>query len=343
MIKSPSGRKRSDENSFEEWSSLYSEISVSEGQKESLSLLAIQEFTKLHIVQNSTTKIRDSLCSFIRNVSIRYNDVPYHSFGHAVHVLRNCYFLWSAVSSDELTQYEGLALLFSALIHDLDHQGVPNSTLISERHPYARLYNDKNVAEMRSLTLAFELLESEENNFLHELSDYELKRFREISIAMVLATDPLDHDAAHIFELKINDTLASDGRPNFKNDRERLLALSVILQLADIGASLQSTETSLIWSEKYFREVSYGSLEKQRSLDPQKFLEAQELYFNSSVRRLLSLERKLHIFPIELVSLLEYNLEKNIAQVREGEMKSAVYSWSNSHINTHPVYQNFTG
>lgn len=49
------------------------------------------------------------------------------------------------------------ALIFAALIHDLDHPGVPNSTLVFEKTPLAAQYGNKSVAEQNSIDLGWDL------------------------------------------------------------------------------------------------------------------------------------------------------------------------------------------
>jgi hypothetical protein len=51
------------------------------------------------------------------------------------------------ITSDPLTQF---ALVFCALIHDVDHAGVSNFQLIAENSAIARLYKNKSVAEQVS-------------------------------------------------------------------------------------------------------------------------------------------------------------------------------------------------
>jgi 3'5'-cyclic nucleotide phosphodiesterase len=38
----------------------------------------------------------------------------------------------------------------AALIHDVDHQGIPNFVLVQEKSPLAAKYNNKSVAEQNS-------------------------------------------------------------------------------------------------------------------------------------------------------------------------------------------------
>jgi 3'5'-cyclic nucleotide phosphodiesterase len=55
-----------------------------------------------------------------------------------------------------------LALVFAAMIHDVEHQGIPNRQLALEDDRLAILYNDQSIAENWSLYVAFsELLQDE--------------------------------------------------------------------------------------------------------------------------------------------------------------------------------------
>ena len=65
------------------------------------------------------------------------------------------------ISADPLTQF---AYAFAALIHDVDHQGVLNATLVSEDHDLARTFGNKSVVEQNSINIAWELL-MEEHRF----------------------------------------------------------------------------------------------------------------------------------------------------------------------------------
>ena len=99
------------------------------------------------------------------------------------------------ITSDPLTQF---GVVLSALIHDLDHSGVPNATLVKEQDALAAKYKNKSVAEQNSVDLAWSLLM--ENNKYKDLrkciytTQTELERFRSIVINAVLATDIADKD-----------------------------------------------------------------------------------------------------------------------------------------------------
>merc|ERR1712176_136115 len=111
------------------------------------------------------------LLDFVSTIASKYNDVLYHNFEHASHVTASTYALLSIIrtascSSSTSNSMFGMAadpmvdmaMIFSALVHDVDHQGVGNEQLIREDNPSAMLYNDQSVAENNSLAIAFSLL-----------------------------------------------------------------------------------------------------------------------------------------------------------------------------------------
>lgn len=118
------------------------------------------------------------LNDFVRIIASMYRSNPFHNFEHASHVAMSVSKLMSrivapnqlelgesarnakesakksiksslhdftfGITSDPLTQF---ACVFSALIHDVDHSGVPNAQLVKEKAYVARTYDNKSVAE----------------------------------------------------------------------------------------------------------------------------------------------------------------------------------------------------
>ena len=62
-------------------------------------------------------------------------------------------------------------MLFSVLVHDVDHTGTNDILLVKEGHPLAILYNDQSVVEQRSVAVAFSLLlgSGRVGNMMHTL------------------------------------------------------------------------------------------------------------------------------------------------------------------------------
>ena len=117
-----------------------------------------------------TTEFMEQLKEFVMRIVKGYKDeVPYHNAQHCYHVvLSTCKLIDMIVSragdkSKTLPPSFGLrndpfkllALAFAALIHDVEHQGIPNRQLAQEKDRLAVLYNDQSIAENWSLYIAF--------------------------------------------------------------------------------------------------------------------------------------------------------------------------------------------
>lgn len=84
------------------------------------------------------------------------------------------------------------ACVFSALIHDVDHPGVPNPQLIKENPHLAAAYLNRSVAEQNSFDLSWNMLMKPEFSDLRALlfaNDKEQQRFRQLVVNCVMATD----------------------------------------------------------------------------------------------------------------------------------------------------------
>jgi len=107
--------------------------------------------------------VEEQLRKFVTLIASMYYDNPFHNFKHASNVCTNSSKLMNSITdqdifqrtSDPLTQF---AVVFSALIHDADHAGVPNMILMKEKPRLAALYKNKSCAEQNSVDLAWNLL-----------------------------------------------------------------------------------------------------------------------------------------------------------------------------------------
>jgi hypothetical protein len=119
------------------------------------------------------------LHEYVAAVACMYRENAFHNFEHASHVTMSVVKLLSrivapdlqesinidmastlhdhtyGITSDPLTQF---ACVFSALIHDVDHRGVPNTQLIKENLTLAAAYKNKSVAEQNSVDLSWDIL-----------------------------------------------------------------------------------------------------------------------------------------------------------------------------------------
>lgn len=121
--------------------------------------------------------VADQLRGYVTNIARMYHNNPFHCFDHASHVTMSVVKLMNriksadavaekeqeniasalhdhtyGITSDPLTQF---ACIFSALIHDVDHKGVPNTQLVKEDTVEAREYKGRSVAEQNSVDIAW--------------------------------------------------------------------------------------------------------------------------------------------------------------------------------------------
>ena len=138
-------------------------------------------------------EVKRQLHSYVSAIASMYNSNPFHNFEHASHVTASVRKLLTritnvdsfGITNDPLTQF---SVVFCAIIHDADHPGVPNATLVKEETRHAKMYNEKSVAEQNSVDLAWEtLMEPEFANLracIYQNED-ELKRFRQLVVNTV--------------------------------------------------------------------------------------------------------------------------------------------------------------
>ncbi|GAX18681.1 cAMP-specific phosphodiesterase 4 [Fistulifera solaris] len=166
-----------------------------------------------------TADVVEQIRTFVHAILSRYNDNPYHNRQHAYHVTTSAHKLLElmllekqqtfGLRNDPLMQF---ALIFAALIHDVEHQGLPNRQLCNEAAKLAVTYNDQSVAENRSLAIGFhELLKDDYKELRAVLfgnsneadpsqSDYQ--RFRRQVISLVLTTDIANPERTALFKSK---------------------------------------------------------------------------------------------------------------------------------------------
>jgi hypothetical protein len=115
------------------------------------------EPSKVELPPEAVIQLRD----YVREIAAQYQTNSFHNFEHAAHVIQSVIKLMARVvvspdttesngtclhtytygiTSDPLTQF---AVAFSALIHDVDHPGALNTTLVNENTATARLYEQE--------------------------------------------------------------------------------------------------------------------------------------------------------------------------------------------------------
>ena len=163
--------------------------------------------------------IQQELHDYVTFIISQYRDIHYHNMHHAYHVVisanklldiflqekRTEHITTFGIRSDPLLQ---LALIFAALIHDVDHPGVSNGQLVLEEDELATLYNDQSCAEQHSLAIAFKTLTKPrfarlKKTLFHDSSEY--RSFRKTVIDLVFATDVASPERMQITKSKFKE------------------------------------------------------------------------------------------------------------------------------------------
>jgi len=224
---------------------------------------------------------RADLHEYVKQIALMYHDVPFHNFEHASHVtlcankllnrlinsdeyeteeeLHNATF---GISSDPLTHF---AIVFAALVHDADHLGVPNAQLIKDKHELASKFHNRSIAEQNSVHLGWEMLMDKRFERLRKCiyqTNVERKRFRQLVINSVLATDIADRAVNEDRQRKwdkafrssdVGDVSALQAQEDM--NRKATVVIEHIIQVSDVAHTMQHWHIYRRWNERLFHEM----------------------------------------------------------------------------------------
>jgi 3'5'-cyclic nucleotide phosphodiesterase len=228
------------------------------------------------------------LCEYISAIAALYRNNPFHNFEHASHVTMSVVKLLSRISSPQqmaddsesypdsvmhnattsfdhtygitsgpLTQF---SCVLSALIHDIDHPGVPNAQLIEEGHELATQYDERSPAEQHSVDLAWNLLMEDRFKDLRDAlyqTDAEFVRFRQLLVNSVMATDIADSELKALRNLRWNRAFSSTTVDLDRRDtvnRKATIVIEHLIQASDVAHTMQHWHIYRKWNERFFME-----------------------------------------------------------------------------------------
>jgi hypothetical protein len=292
-------------------------------------------------------KVVEQLREYVKSIASQYRNNPFHNFEHASHVTMSVSKLLSrivapniqetdqnlasslhdhtyGITSDPLTQF---AVVLSALIHDVDHVGVPNFLLVEENAGLATTYKNKSVAEQNSVDLAWKTLMepsfADLRNCIYD-DTADLKRFRQLLVNTVLATDIFDKELqtlrksrwAKAFDHHQN---AVSGKQEDVN-RRATIVIEHLIQASDVAHTMQHWHIYQKWNERLFNE-NYLAYKAGRSpKDPSGGWYQGELGFFDNY--IIPLAKKLQdcgVFGVSSDEYLNYALENRREWATKGE------------------------
>eukprot|EP00980_Cylindrotheca_fusiformis_P005498 scaffold1170_cov122-Cylindrotheca_fusiformis.AAC.6 len=291
---------------------------------------------------------RNQLRNFLTNVASMYRENPFHNFEHASHVTASVKKLLTrivnvddgnglctpsdsvnlvdmaghsyGITSDPLAQF---SVVFSAIIHDMDHPGVPNAQLVKENTRSAQIFK-KSVAEQNSVELAWSMLMGSEYAALRACiynTEEELRRFRQLVVNTVMATDIVDKELQALrkarWETAFSDTVIQDES---SDDCKATIVIEHLIQASDVAHTMQHWHIYKSWNEKFFMEC-YGAYKAGRAdSDPSTNWYKGEIgFFDFYVIPLAKKLDSCGVFGVSSYEYLSYAISNRAEWTREGE------------------------
>eukprot|EP00980_Cylindrotheca_fusiformis_P017753 scaffold5598_cov126-Cylindrotheca_fusiformis.AAC.2 len=227
--------------------------------------------------------VRNEIREFVTTIATGYENHPFHNFQHASHVAHLSNILVHSMDGNNKgasgivhDPFVRFAIVLSALVHDVDHSGVPNGRLAEEKPDMARKYSQKSIAEQNSIDVAWGILMSDEfvnlRNCLFGNSAAKQRRLRQLMVNSIMATDIFDQDLRELRELRWEKSSSCGSCMS-------TLILEHILQASDVVHTMQDWEIYRQWNGFLFQEMYTAYLEGRADKDPSESWYDGELWF----------------------------------------------------------------
>jgi hypothetical protein len=303
------------------------------------------------------------LKDYVKTIASTYMNNPFHNFYHASHVTMsasklinrinsadqhggfsgqvgsnngfdsNLHAATYGIASDPLTQF---AVVFSAMIHDVNHPGVPNGQLIKEATDMAAVYDNKSIAEQNSIDIAWDLLMEPSYKELQNCifaDEAEYNRFRNLVINSVIATDIFDKELKDLRNTRWTKVFHPEDFNGEEKDEnfslinaKATIVIEHIIQASDVSHTMQHWHVYQKWNEKLFAEMYAAYKSGRANQDPSEGWYKGELWFYDNY--IIPLARKLEecgVFGVSSDEYLNYALENRDEWEAKGE--SLVQTW----------------
>ncbi|KAL7569398.1 hypothetical protein ACA910_010482 [Epithemia clementina (nom. ined.)] len=308
-----------------------------------------------------STEAMTQLREFISIIATMYPNNPFHNFEHASHVTMSVVKLLSriiapsesviqtaeetkgayestlhdhtyGITSDPLTQF---ACVFSALIHDVDHPGVPNTQLIKEGSPLVEKYRGKSLAEQNSVEISWRLLmEDQFEDFRNVIcnTEVEMARFRELVVNGVMATDIMDKDLKSLRNQRWDKAFAEGSRLGesqmVNTNRKATIVIEHLIQASDVAHTMQHWHIFRKWNERLFDEMYAAYKHGRAEKNPAEFWYKGEIgFFDFYVIPLVKKLSDCGVFGVSSDEYLSYAMKNREEWENRGqEMVAAMIS-----------------
>ena len=231
------------------------------------------------------------------------------------------------ITSDPLTQF---ACVFSALIHDVDHPGVSNATLVTEGNQLMKMYGDKSLAEQNSVDQAWDLLMTDDYQPLVALlcqEESELSRLRQLVVNSVMATDIMDPDLKKLrnarWEKAFHNSTNTENNDRSREaiNRKATIVIEHLIQASDVAHTMQHWNVYTKWNARLFKEMYKAHLDgRGGAKDPSEFWAKGEIgFFDFYVIPLAKKLKDCGVFGVSSDEYLQYAISNRNEWEEKGQ------------------------
>ena len=290
------------------------------------------------------SKVVAQLRDYIIQVAGMYRENAFHNFEHASHVTMSVSKLLGRIVAEKVTDggrhsqgtHDGtygiasdplaqFAVILSALVHDVDHRGVPNFQLIRENKQLADKYKNKSVAEANSTDLAWDQLMVPKFKELREClysNTTELLRFRALIVNTVLATDIFDKELGLLRRNRWDKAFSIDDSQCTLDDvnRRGTIVMEHLIQASDVAHTMQHYQIFKKWNERLFCEMYEAYKQGRSEKNPiDGWYQSEIGFFDHYVIPLAKKLKDCGVFGVSSDEYLNYALENRREWSNRGE------------------------
>jgi hypothetical protein len=298
--------------------------------------------------------VAEQLREYVNVIASMYRNNPFHNFDHACHVTmsvskhlrrivtpdievdenekRVCsndkeaalallHDYTHGINSDPLTHF---AIVFSGMIHDVDHRGISNIQLGKEEPALAEHFKGKSLAEQNSLELAWALLMADQFKELRQIlfiNQEEFARFRQVMVNVVMATDIFDKELNELRKSRWEKAFSDEELPGIdENALRATIVLEHIIQASDVAHTMQHWHIYRKWNRLLFKELTLAFRSGRMGVDPATFWYKGELgFFDSYIIPLAKKLKDCKVFGVNSEECLTYAVRNRAEWEARGE------------------------
>ncbi|CAJ1964592.1 unnamed protein product [Cylindrotheca closterium] len=306
----------------------------------------VREAKKIELPEQAEEQLR----LYVSSIAAMHRGNHFHNFEHASHVMMSVSKLLSrivapdeilqgdstdagleahlhdhtyGITSDPLTQF---SVVLAALIHDVDHSGVSNFQLIKEKAKIASVFKNKSVAEQNSIVIAWDRLMESRFTALRSCiysSPDELKRFRQLMVNTVLATDIFDKELQNIRKKRWDDAFANiihNQNEEDEQNRKATIVIEHLIQASDVAHTMQHWHIYQKWNERLFAEMTVAYQSGRMPKNPSENWYQGELgFFDNYIIPLAKKLKECGVFGVSSDEYLNYAMENRREWANKGE------------------------